>query len=128
LRPLLYCDRSLDIALSAINLLLEFAKILKTKICERCKVMITTETSTQSDIRQSLIQEIELTSDSVLSEVLDFLLFVRAKHSQAGLNINAGSYEADEDYEDIEDAKAALASVDSEGTISWESLKAEIGL
>lgn len=90
--------------------------------------MITTETSTQSDIRQSLIQEIELTSDSVLSEVLDFLLFVRAKHSQAGLNINAVSYESDEDYEDIEDAKAALASVDSEGTISWESLKAEIGL
>lgn len=90
--------------------------------------MITTETSTQSDIRRSLIQEIELTSDSVLSEVLDFLLFVRAKHSQAGLNINAGSYESDEDYEDIEDAKAALASVDSEGTISWESLKTKIGL
>ncbi|MFN6143073.1 MAG: hypothetical protein ACK48A_12610 [Pseudanabaena sp.] len=91
-------------------------------------MMITTETSTQSDIRRSLIQEIELTSDSVLSEVLDFLLFVRAKHSQAGLNINAGNYEADEDYEDIEDAKAALASIDSEGTISWESLKAEIDL
>jgi len=90
--------------------------------------MITTETSTQSDIRRSLIQEIELTSDSVLSEVLDFLLFVREKHSQAGLNINVSNYEADEDYEDIEDAKAALASIDSEGTISWESLKAEIGL
>jgi hypothetical protein len=44
------------------------------------------------------------------------------------LNINAGNYEADEDYEDIEDAKAALASIDSEGTISWESLKAEIDL
>ncbi|MFN5657654.1 MAG: hypothetical protein ACK5A9_04975 [Pseudanabaena sp.] len=90
--------------------------------------MITTETSTQSDIRRSLIQEIELTSDSVLSEVLDFLLFVRAKHSQGGLNINVDNNEADEDYEDIEDAKAALASIDSEGTISWESLKAEIDL
>jgi len=90
--------------------------------------MLTIENSTQSDVRQLLIQEIEQTSDYLLSEVLDFLLFVRAKHSQDGLNINAGSYEADEDYEDIEDAKPALASIESEGTISWESLKAEIGL
>lgn len=90
--------------------------------------MLTTETSTQSDVRRSLIQEIEQTSDYVLSEVLDFLLFVRAKHSQDDLNIDAVSYEADEDLEDIADAKAALASIDSEGTISWASLKAEIGL
>jgi len=34
--------------------------------------MLTTETSTQSDVRRSLIQEIEQTSDYVLSEVLDF--------------------------------------------------------
>ncbi len=110
--------------------MLEFAKILETKICARCKVMIITETSTQSDIRRVLIQEIEQTSDHVLSEVLDFLLFVRAKHSQdiLNINVNAGSYEADEDYEDIAEAKAALASVGSEGTISWETLKAEIGL
>ena len=87
--------------------------------------MLTIETSTQSDVRQLLIQEIEQTSDHVLSEVLDFLLFVRAKHSQDGLNINAGNYEVDEDCEDIADAKAALASIDSEGTISWESLKAK---
>ena len=90
--------------------------------------MLTIETSTQSDVRRSLIQEIDQTSDYVLSEVLDFLLFVRAKHSQDGLNISAGNYEADVDYEDIADAKAALASIDSEGTISWETLKAEIGL
>jgi hypothetical protein len=92
------------------------------------QAMLTIETSAQSDIRRSLIQEIEQTSDYVLSEVLDFLLFVRSKHSQDGLNINAGIYEADKDYEDIEDAKDALASIDSEGTISWETLKAEIGL
>ncbi len=90
--------------------------------------MLATETSTQSDVRRSLIEEIEQTSDYVLSEVLDFLLFVRAKRSQDGLNISAGNYETDEDYEDIADAKAALVSIDSEGTISWESLKAEIGL
>ncbi len=90
--------------------------------------MLTTETSTQRNVRRSLIQEIEQTSDHVLSEVLDFLLFVRARHSQDGLKINAVSFEADEDYEDIVDAKATLASIDSEGTISWETLKAEIGL
>ncbi len=93
-----------------------------------CAAMLTTETSTQKDVRRSLIQEIEQTSDHLLSEVLDFLLFVRAKHSQDGLNIIASSDETDEDYEDIADAKAALASIDSEGTISWETLKAEIGL
>ena len=60
--------------------------------------MLTKETSTQSDVRRSLIQEIEQTSDYVLSEVLDFLLFVRAKHSQDGLNMNVDN---DEDYEDI---------------------------
>ncbi len=86
--------------------------------------MLTTEISAQSDVRQSLIQEIGQTSDyTILSEVLDFLLFVREKHSQQHLNINS-----DEDYEDIADAKAALASIDSDGTISWQSLKAEIGL
>jgi hypothetical protein len=83
--------------------------------------MLTTEISAQNDVRQSLIQEIEQTSDySILSEVLDFLLFVRAKRSQDHLNINS-----DEDCEDIADAKAALASIDTDGTISWQSLKAE---
>jgi hypothetical protein len=90
--------------------------------------MLATETSTQSDVRRSLIEEIEQTSDYLLGEVLDFLLFVRAKHSQDPLNINIDSDETNLDYEDIADAKAALASIDSEGTISWEALKAEIGL
>ncbi len=88
--------------------------------------MLTTEISTQSDVKKSLIQEIEQTSEySILSEVLDFLLFVKTKHSQDHLNINADS---EEDYEDIADAKTALASIDTDGTISWQSLKAEIGL
>ena len=89
--------------------------------------MLTTGNSTQSDIKRSLIQEIEQTSDYVLSEVLDFLLFVKAKHSQDDLNMNVDNYEAVEDYEDLADANAALASIDSEGTISWDTLKAEIG-
>ena len=88
--------------------------------------MLSTETSTQRDVKQSLIQEIEQTLDrSILSEVLDFLLFIKTKHSQDYLNINADS---EEDYEDIADAKTALASIDTDGTISWQSLKAEIGL
>ncbi|MFM7886785.1 MAG: hypothetical protein ACKPCM_08870 [Pseudanabaena sp.] len=37
--------------------------------------------------------------------------------------INAASYETDEDYEDTEDAKAALTFIESEVTLSWESLK-----
>ena len=41
--------------------------------------MLTIETSTQSDVNRSLIQEIEQTSDHILSEVLDFLLYVMAK-------------------------------------------------
>ena len=43
--------------------------------------MLDTETSIQINVRQSLIQEIEQTSDYLLSEVLDFLLFVKDKHS-----------------------------------------------
>lgn len=47
--------------------------------------MLTTETSTQINVRQALIQEIDQTSDSLLSEVLDFLLFIKVKHSSAQL-------------------------------------------
>ena len=43
--------------------------------------MLTTEASTQINVRQALIKEINQTSDYLLSEVLDFLLFIRAKHS-----------------------------------------------
>ncbi|MEA5476464.1 hypothetical protein VB774_02425 [Pseudanabaena galeata UHCC 0370] len=47
--------------------------------------MLATETSTQINVRQALIQEIDQTSDDLLSEVLDFLLFIRAKHSPVQL-------------------------------------------
>jgi hypothetical protein len=49
--------------------------------------MLATETSTQINVRQALIQEIDQTSESLLSEVLDFLLFIRAKHSPVKLDI-----------------------------------------
>jgi hypothetical protein len=54
--------------------------------------MLTTKTSTQANVRQSLILEIEQTSDYFLGEVLDFLLFVRAKHSQ--VEIEASNFES----------------------------------
>jgi len=54
--------------------------------------MLTTKTSIQANARQSLILEIEQTSDYFLGEVLDFLLFVRAKHSQ--VEIEASNFES----------------------------------
>ncbi|GBO51752.1 hypothetical protein APA_2623 [Pseudanabaena sp. lw0831] len=73
--------------------------------------MLDTETSIQSNVRQSLIQEIEQTSDYLLSEVLDFLLFVRAKHSQ--VEIKAGNFASVEFYDEpqekiLEDLRQSL--------------------
>ncbi|MEE3719164.1 hypothetical protein V2H45_20675 [Tumidithrix elongata RA019] len=63
--------------------------------------MLNAETTTQSSsVRQSLIQEIEQTSDYVLGEVLDFLLFVRARHSQLQAKMEVDDFEAIEDYDE----------------------------
>ncbi len=62
--------------------------------------MLTTESSTQVNVRQVLIKEIEQTSDYLLSEVLDFLLFIRAKHSPIQLDIQKNVSELVEDYDD----------------------------
>ena len=80
--------------------------------------MLTTEASTQINVRQALIKEIDQTSDYLLSEVLDFLLFIRAKHSPMQREIQTDVSELLEDYDDpkekiledlsqsLEDAKA----------------------
>jgi len=73
--------------------------------------MLTTETSTQANVRQSLIQEIEQTSDYLLGEVLDFLLFIRAKHSQ--VEIESDNFESVEIYDEpkekiLEDLRLSL--------------------
>ena len=72
--------------------------------------MLATEPSTKINVKQTLIQEIDQTSEALLSEVLDFLLFIRAKHTDV--------VELVEDYDDskekiledlrhsLEDAKA----------------------
>lgn len=75
--------------------------------------MLTTETSTQINVRQALIQEIDQTSDYLLSEVLDFLLFIRAKHSAVQLEIQTDVSELGEDYDDpkekiLEDLRQSL--------------------
>jgi len=78
--------------------------------------MLTTETSTQINVRQALIQEIDQTSDYLLGEVLDFLLFIRAKHSPVQLEIQADVGELIEDYDDskekiLEDLRQSLEDV-----------------
>jgi hypothetical protein len=62
--------------------------------------MLTTKASTQINVRQALIQEIDQTSESLLSEFLDFLLFIRAKHSPVQLEIQTDVGELVEDYDD----------------------------
>ena len=75
--------------------------------------MLTTEASTQINVRQALIQEIDQTSESLLNEVLDFLLFIRAKHSPVKLDIQTYAGELVEDYDDpkekiLEDLRQSL--------------------
>ncbi|MFM2315248.1 MAG: hypothetical protein RLZZ04_4524 [Cyanobacteriota bacterium] len=64
--------------------------------------------------KDQLIQELNNVPDPLIIEVLDFLHFLKAKQEQ--------------DAEDIVDARAALSTVDTEGTVTWDELKAEIGL
>ena len=66
-----------------------------------------------SSPKEELIQQLDRTSDSIIIEVLDFLQFLKAKQVQ--------------DSEDIK-ARAALSTVETEGTVSWGELKAEVGL
>ena len=78
--------------------------------------MLATENSTQIDVRQALIQEIDQTSDNLLSEVLDFLLFIRAKHSPVQLERQTDVGELVEDYDDskekiLEDLRQSLEDV-----------------
>jgi hypothetical protein len=65
-------------------------------------------------IKELLIQELDNVSDPLIVEVLDFLHFLKAKQEQ--------------DNVDLQDARAALATVATEENIAWEDLQAEIGL
>ena len=62
--------------------------------------------------KELLIQEIDDAPELLIIEVLDFLQFLKIRQM--------------EDTTDLNEAKIALASVASEGTVSWEDLKADI--
>jgi hypothetical protein len=64
--------------------------------------------------KDRLIQELDNVSEPLIVEVLDFLYFLQAKQKQ--------------DESDIRDARAALTTIETEGTVSWDELKAEVGL
>jgi hypothetical protein len=65
-------------------------------------------------LKELLIQELDNVPDPLIVEVLDFLHFLQAKQEQ--------------DKEDLLDARAALGSIDTEGTVTWADLKAEVGI
>ncbi|MEM9274334.1 MAG: DUF2281 domain-containing protein [Cyanobacteria bacterium P01_F01_bin.143] len=64
--------------------------------------------------KEQLIQELDNIPEPLIQEVLDFLYFLKAKQ--------------DRDIQDLQDARAALATVETESKVSWEDLKAEIGV
>ena len=59
-------------------------------------------------LKDLLIQGLDDASEPLIVDVLDFLRFLKAKQI--------------EDTADLLDARAALATVTSEGTVSWEKL------
>ena len=64
--------------------------------------------------KEQLIKELDNVPEPLIQEVLDFLFFLKAKQ--------------DRDAKDVQDAHAVLATVEVEGTVAWEDLKAEVGL
>jgi Protein of unknown function (DUF2281) len=66
----------------------------------------------QMTSKEQLIQELDNLPEPLIVEVLDFLRFLKAKRA--------------EDQEDLADARAALASVKTEGTVTWETLQAGV--
>lgn len=68
------------------------------------------------DIKHQIIEELDDVSNDVLTEVLDFLQFLKLKQDQNRL----------EELKDIAESKEILANLKSEGTVSWSTLQAEI--
>ncbi|MFB2920872.1 MULTISPECIES: hypothetical protein [Aerosakkonema] len=66
--------------------------------------MMAHETSSQLTVKELLLKEIDLTSDDVLEELLDFVLFIKTRRTQkkstaASLLKYAGTWQGD----DLED-------------------------
>lgn len=68
------------------------------------------------DIKHQIIEELDDASSDVLTEVLDFLQFLKLKQDQNRL----------EELKDIAESKEILANLKSEGTVNWSTLQAEI--
>jgi hypothetical protein len=64
--------------------------------------------------RERLIQELATLPDTALPQVLDFIKTLNTQ------------LEAEEDERDRADAIVALQDIEREGTIAWETLKAEL--
>jgi hypothetical protein len=64
--------------------------------------------------RERLLQELATLPDTALPQVLDFIQTLNTQ------------LEAEEDERDRTDAIAALQDIEREGTIAWETLKAEL--
>lgn len=65
-------------------------------------------------LKEQLILAIEEASEPVLVEVLDFLQFLQSRQG--------------EDAADIQAARESLATVAKEGTVTWDAIKADVGL
>jgi len=65
-------------------------------------------------LKEQLIEELADVPEPLIVEVLDFLMFLKAKQQ--------------EDAEDLSDAREALATLSIDETVAWEDLKAEMGL
>jgi hypothetical protein len=70
------------------------------------------------DTKQLIVQELEETPEPLLTEILDFVRFLKIKQIQ----------EAQENRQDIEDSREALIEAQEKGTISLAAFKQELGL
>lgn len=70
-----------------------------------------------NELKKQLLQAIEQAPESVLKEALHYIQYLTDRH-----------FELQEDLQDLEDSRAALKEAETEGTVSWEELKTELGL
>lgn len=70
------------------------------------------------DTKEIIIQEIEEITEPLLTQILDFVRFLKVKQL----------LEVQENQQDLEDAHAALLEAKEKGTISLEAFKQELGL
>ncbi|MBW4650260.1 MAG: hypothetical protein KME06_16460 [Kastovskya adunca ATA6-11-RM4] len=68
------------------------------------------------DTKELIVQELESASEPILTEVLDFLRFLKNKQTELELQ------------EDVKDALEAKAEAKRQGTISLKTFKQELGL